>query len=182
MEIRTARLVLRRARPSDLEAIHAILANPRATAYWSTPPHETLDQSRAWLASMIEAPSESSEDFVIEMDGRVVGKAGFWRLPEIGYILDPGVWGRGVAFEATSAVIAHVFATRPLDRLTADVDPNNQGSIRLLEKLGFRLTGSAERTWLIGDAWVDSLYYDLSRADWDARRPVAAQAQDSAPD
>jgi len=50
------------------------------------------------------------------------------------------------------------------------VDPENQPSIRLLEKLGFRQTGSAERTWNIGGEWKDSLYYALKRKDWAARR------------
>ena len=53
MEIRTPRLILRTARPDDLEAMHAVLSDPRATVWWSTPPHETLDQTREWLDASI---------------------------------------------------------------------------------------------------------------------------------
>ena len=53
MEIRTPRLILRTARPDDLEAMHAVLSDPRATVWWSTPPHETLDQTRDWLDASI---------------------------------------------------------------------------------------------------------------------------------
>jgi len=53
--------------------------------------------------------------------------------------------------------------------LTADVDPENAASIRLLERLGFLRTGFAERTWNVGGEWKDSLYYGLSRAVWRAR-------------
>lgn len=165
----TERLVLRRARPDDLDGIHAVLSDPRATAYWSTPPHETLEQSRAWLKGMITSPAEVAEDFIVEMDGRVIGKAGFFRLPEIGFILHPDVWGQGVAYEAASAAIGHVFATRQLEAVTADVEPNNAASIRLLEKLGFHKTGAAERTYLIGGVWQDSIYYELDRAGWALR-------------
>jgi RimJ/RimL family protein N-acetyltransferase len=165
VELRTARLRLRRARPEDLDAIHAVLSDPRATTYWSTPPHTSIDQTRAWLDSMIASPSEVSEDFVVELDGRVIGKAGAWRLPEIGFILHPDVWGQGLAREAVGALVDHIFATRDVEELTADVDPRNLRSLRLVESLGFRRTGSAERTWLVADGWADSVYFAVSRAD-----------------
>lgn len=168
MEIVTARLTLRSARPDDLEAMHAVLSNPRATRWWSTPPHDSLEQTAAWLDSMI-ASGPDHPDFVIELDGLVIGKAGFWRLPDVGYILHPDHWGQGFAGEAVGAAIDQVFATRDLDDLTADVDPDNAASIRLLERLGFVKTGFAERTWNIGGEWKNSLYYGLSRADRSAR-------------
>jgi len=162
-EIVTERLRLRRARPTDLDDLHAVLSHPGAMRWWSTPPHAALDQTRAWLQGMIASPPEVSDDFVVELKGRVVGKAGCYRLPDIGYILHPEVWGRGYATEALSAVVAHLFATRDVDRLTADVDPRNAASLRLLEKLGFVETARASRTWLVGDEWCDSVYLALDR-------------------
>lgn len=168
MEIVTPRLRLRHARPDDLAAMHAVLSDPRATQWWSTPPHASLDETRSWLASMIEGNAEGSDDFVIERDGQVIGKAGFFSLPEVGYILHPDHWGLGLAFEAVGASIAHVFATRQVEGLTADVDPENLASIRLLERLGFARTGFAEKTWNVGGEWKDSLYYTLTRPAWEA--------------
>lgn len=162
--IRTPRLILRPARPDDLYAMHAVLSDPRATLWWSTPPHETLEETRTWLDDMI-ANGPDHPDFVVELDGRVIGKAGFWKLPDVGYILHPDVWGQGIAREAVGAAIDHVFRTCDIETLTADVDPENAASIRLLERLGFSRTGFAERTWNVGGVWKDSLYYALSRAD-----------------
>lgn len=177
MEIRTPRLSLRSARPDDLEAMHAVLSDPRATRWWSTPPHETLDQTRAWLEGMI-ANGPDHPDFVIERDGRVIGKAGFYAMPDIGYILHPDAWGQGLAAEAAGAAIDHVFRTRDVDVLTADVDPENAASIRLLERLGFLRTGFAERTWNVGGEWKDSLYYSLSRAGRQAARSAEERRGD----
>ena len=56
--IRTERLLLRRARHGDLDDIHAVLSDPNAMRYWSTPPHATIEESRAWLDAMIAAPAE----------------------------------------------------------------------------------------------------------------------------
>ncbi|TPW00924.1 MAG: acetyltransferase [bacterium] len=175
MEIRTPRLILRSARSDDLDGLHAVLSDPRATRWWSTPPHETLEQTREWLDAMI-ANGPDHPDFVVELDGRVIGKAGFWRLPDVGYILHPDCWGHGLASEAVGAAIDHVFRTCALETLTADVDPDNAASIRLLERLGFVRTGFAERTWNIGGVWKDSLYYALSRADRAAKGAAQAPA------
>ena len=92
MEFRTERLVLRHARPDDLDGIHAILSDPRAMTYWSSPPHDTIEQSRDWLAKMIAVHLPEGEDLIIERDGQVIGKAGLWRFPEIGFILNPDHW------------------------------------------------------------------------------------------
>jgi RimJ/RimL family protein N-acetyltransferase len=161
--IRTPRLLLRRARIEDLPGIHAIMSDKRAMRYWSSLPHETEEQTREWLQSMIDAPAEASDDYVIEHEGRVIGKAGCHRLPEIGFILDPDCWGKGLAREAMEAVIRHIFATRPVETLIADVDPRNQASLGLLKRLGFRETGRAKGTYMLGDQACDSVYLALAR-------------------
>lgn len=159
----TARLVLRRARPDDLSAMHAVFSDPRATAYWSTLPYETLAQTAAHVDSMT---SPDGDEFIVELEGRVIGKAGSWKLPEIGYILHPDVWGRGIATEALTAVIDHLFASHAVPALIADVDPRNAASVRVLEKLGFAETHRASNTYCIGGVWSDSVYLSLAREDW----------------
>lgn len=163
-EIRTERLLLRRARPDDVHALHAVLSHPEAMRYWSTRPHESVEQTREWMSSMLASvPRSVSDDFVVEHAGRVIGKAGSYRLPEVGYILHPDHWRRGLAFEALDAFVRHAFATHDIPRLVADVDPRNAASIRLLTKLGFHETGRAERTWNVGGEWCDSVYFALER-------------------
>jgi [ribosomal protein S5]-alanine N-acetyltransferase len=161
--IRTERLILRRARIGDLDDVHAMLSHPAAMRYWAHPEHETLTESRNWLEGMAKAASEI--DFLVEHQGRVIGKAGAWRLPEVGFLLHPDHWGKGLALEAMTAVIAHLFAAPDADVLTADVDPRNAASLRLLGKLGFVETGRAERTLKWRDEWCDSVYLALKRPD-----------------
>ena len=162
--VRTARLVMRRAEVRDLGAMHAILSNPVAMRYWSTLPHKPLGESREWLKAMMASPETESDDFVVTLEGRVIGKAGFWRLPEIGYIFHPDHWGQGLARECLSAIIARAFQRSAMDAINADVDPRNQASLGLLGKLGFVETGRKQATWLIGDEWCDSVYLELRRA------------------
>jgi RimJ/RimL family protein N-acetyltransferase len=176
MEIRTKRLLLRTATMGDLALFHPILSDPRAMAYWSTPPHETIERSREWLHSMIAIPPGEGEDFAVEHRGRVIGKAGLFRFPEIGFIFHPDAWGHGFAAEALGAVLERAFETHGLKAVEADVDPRNEASLRLLARLGFRETGRRERTLLIEDQWCDSVDLCLSRAGWAARGAASTEA------
>jgi RimJ/RimL family protein N-acetyltransferase len=158
--LRTARLVLRRAEASDADALFEIFSDAETMRYWSTTPHASIETTRKWLASMIDAPSETSEDFVIEHDGVVIGKVGCYRIPEIGFLLRRDRWGQGLMHEAARALIDHV-RTRTSEPLRADVEPRNAASLRLLARLGFVETHRAERTWCIDGVWTDSVYLTL---------------------
>ncbi len=163
MEIRTERLTLRPARQSDLADVNAFMRHAKAMRYWSTPPHRNIEQTALWLQNMIHAPLEISANFLIEFDGRAIGEVGAFPLPEFGFIVHPDYWRRGFGFEASTAAIDHIFETRMIDTLLADVDPRNDGSISLLVKLGFQKTGEAHRTFCVGGEWVDSAYFSLNR-------------------
>ena len=165
MEITTPRLTLRRARASDLDALHAVLSNEQGMLYWSTAPHERIEQTAEWLESMIASPPELSEDFIIVRDGVAIGKVGAWRLPEFGYILHPDHWGQGLGREAIAAFVTHALARPDVERLIADVDPRNTASLRVLMALGFRETGRAERTLETHIGWCDSVYLEIERGD-----------------
>ncbi len=157
--IHTKRLVLRRARPEDTNALHPIFSDPRAMRYWSTLPHTEIAQTENFVAGMIHG--KDADEFVIEFEGKVIGKAGIWRKGEIGFILAPDVWGRGLGFEACKVLLEHYFDTHPNGVLIADVDPRNEASLKLLDNLGFRRTGYEERTFQLGDEWCDSVYLEL---------------------
>jgi len=161
--LRTSRLVLRRAKVADLTAIHALLCNVRATAFSSDPPHHSLEQSRKWLADMIAIPAQQGEDFVVEHEGRVIGKAGLYRFPEIGFIFHPDVWGSGFALEAIRPLLDRAFNVHALRSVTAEVDPCNEASLRLLDRLGFYRTGTRERISWSGSRWCRRIDLALDR-------------------
>lgn len=163
MKIVTERLLLRRPRPDDLDAMFAIMSDPRAMRYWSTLPHDNREVTRAWLAQMIERTAAGGEDFLVEHNGRVIGNVGAGRLPDFGFIFHPDVWGRGFATEASIAFIDYAFRVTRIDRLAADVGPHNTASLHVLARLGFVETGRAENTFLLGDEWCHSVYLALPR-------------------
>ena len=147
----------------DLEAFFAIMSNPVAMRYWSTLPHSDIEVTRPWLQRMVDREATGGEHFAIEFEGHVVGDVGASRLPEFGFMIHPGYWGRGIATEASSAFIEYAFGATPADQLTADVDPRNTASLKVLDKLGFKVTGTEANTFLLGEEWCDSVYLALPR-------------------
>lgn len=74
--------------------------------------------------------------------GRSIGVCGLVKRDtlddvDLGYALLVDSCGQGYAREAAAAVLAHARAELSLPRIVAITDPDNQASIRLLEKLGF---------------------------------------------
>jgi RimJ/RimL family protein N-acetyltransferase len=161
--IRTARLTLRKPRPDDLADLHRVFSNPQAMRYWSRPEHDSIEETERWLSDMMTTDPAAGDDYLIEYQGRVVGKAGAWRLPEIGYILHPDLWRQGLVAEALTALIPHLFARHDLPFLTAEIDPRNTASQAMLARFGFYETHRAERTLLWRDEWCDSIYFRLDR-------------------
>jgi ribosomal-protein-alanine N-acetyltransferase len=158
---RTERLLLRAATLADCDTFHRILGDPEAMTYWSTTPHRSLAETEVWVRAMIAIPLGEGEDFVVEHDGEVIGNAGLYRFPRIGFILHRDHWGRGFAGEALRFVIDRAFRVHGLERIEADVDPRNQASLACLTRLGFTEYERKERTWMIGGEWLDSVYLEL---------------------
>jgi RimJ/RimL family protein N-acetyltransferase len=130
--------------------------------FWSTEAHRDLAETEGYLASMV-GEAHRGLDFMLEMHGRIIGKAGAWNPPEIGFLLSRDYWGRGLMEEALRAIIPHLFAVTELPQLTADADPRNEASLRLLTKVGFQETGRAERTFFTHGEWTDSVYLTCPR-------------------
>ena len=164
MILHSARLLLRPLAWGDVADMHAVMRRPEAMRYWSTLPHADLAATESWMARKLAREDRTSE-FAMVLDGRVVGTVGGDQLPEIGFILHPDHWGKGLVSEAMAVVVAHIFASQPIAALTADVDPRNAASLRVLERLGFVVAGSAENTFLLGEEWCHSVYLRLDRPD-----------------
>ena len=150
--IETERLVLRRPRREDAEAIFARYASDAAvTRYLSWPRHETVETTRTFLVHADEEwEREPAGAYLIESreSGELLGGTGLhFDAPDratTGYVLARDAWGRGYATEAVRAVVelAHRLG---VERLVAHCHPENVASCRVLEKGGFVREGVLPR-------------------------------------
>lgn len=160
----TTRLVLRSLALSDAAAMHPWFMDPEVMRFWSTLPHRDFAQTEAWVRASVEAQAEGkAHDFAVFSGGRMIGRIAFWDGPELGFLFDPAFQGQGFASEALKAMIAFGFDELGFDELTADVDPDNAASLRLLERNGFTRVGFAKDTFEIGGKFFDSVYLALKR-------------------
>jgi ribosomal-protein-alanine N-acetyltransferase len=142
--LETKRLRLRPPRMEDLAAHHAALGSDGAVT-WLREPRSVAD-SEAVLRRRVEHFEQHGFGmWVVELadTGEFLGEAGLQHFEgteevEVGYYLARATWGAGVATEAGRAAVAHGFDTLGLDHIVAVVRPENEGSKRVLAKLGLR--------------------------------------------
>ena len=95
------------------------------------------------LALDLKSPLATEVDITalpIVDDTAIIGSIGSVRDGELGYMLHPAVWGKGIAPEALRAYIPSYFARfADKEKLTAYTDTQNPRSNRVLEKIGFVL-------------------------------------------
>jgi RimJ/RimL family protein N-acetyltransferase len=88
------------------------------------------------------------------------------RRAEVGFGLCSEFWRQGYMREALAALVRFAFGTLGLRRLEADVDPRNENSLRLLDRLGFRREGLLRERWNVGDEIQDSAFLGLLAGEW----------------
>lgn len=80
---------------------------------------------------------------------------GAFRACHLGYSTDEAHQGQGLMTEVLTACVDHMFQRIGLNRVMANYMPENKASARLLNKLGFKVEGKAERYLLINGKWQD---------------------------
>lgn len=94
----------------------------------------------------------------------------------LGYWLGEPYSKRGLMGDAVSAVIPQVFGPMRLHRIEAACIPDNERSMRLLERAGFRREGYLNGYLKINGAWRDHLLYALIEEDWRMAQARLAKA------
>ena len=87
-----------------------------------------------------------------------------------GYWIDRDHQGTGLATEAMTGALGFAFKELGLHRVQAAIMPHNPGSIRVVEKCGFRKEGYAERYLKIADVWEDHLVFAITEEEHPAKR------------
>jgi len=172
-----ARVQLRPLRASDADDLFAVHSDPRVMRYWSHAPWTDREQAVARIAQL--AHDRANAEFYTWAntlaDDRLIGTVSLFavnrnqRRGEIGYALAASAWGHGYANEGLSLAIAHAFGTIGLERLEADIDPRNEASCKLVERVGFQREGLLRQRWRVADEVTDSAMYGLLRAEYVAR-------------
>lgn len=143
----TPRLQLRCPSLGDLEPMFRQATDPRVIKHVWRAPAASIEVTRAKLELILENLRKGDGvawTLASPGDGSFLGTAALWRWDkpnfrvEIGYDLVPEAWGQGLVTEALEPVLRFGFEQMGLHSVEAHVHPDNVGSIRVLEKHGFR--------------------------------------------
>ena len=186
----TPRLLLRAPRTTDVAEIRRLLrANHEHLKPWNPapPPGEdpssiteisktVLRQRREWKLGrgyvFMVAEREHPTAFIgkIALSGIMRGAMyGAY----LGYWMSEDVQGQGYVTEALRAVLDFAFGPAGLHRVQAAIMPRNARSLRVIEKLGFRREGYAERYLQIAGKWEDHIVFARTREE---HEPPAREA------
>lgn len=88
------------------------------------------------------------------------------RAGEIGYIINPDYWGKGIATEVAALLIDFGFNVLNMHRIFATCDPRNIGSAKVLDKVGMIREGRIRDDLLVKDGWRDSFLYSILENEW----------------
>ena len=147
MILETERLQLRMLSLDDAEFVLRLLNEPSFIQNIGDRGVRTIDDARAYI---LKGPIASYEKFgfglwMVEtrLENTPIGICGLLKRDvlddvDIGYALLPEFWSQGYALESASAVIRYASENLGLKRIVAVVNSDNQSSIRLLEKMGFK--------------------------------------------
>lgn len=145
--VETDRLTLRRISSADAEFIVELLTDPAFLRFIGDRGVRSVDDAHRYIQN---GPVESYERhgfglYLVELKGDAtpIGMCGLLKREslsdvDLGYAFLPAFRGRGYALEAAAAVMDYGRKTVGLERIVAVVSPDNDGSIRVLERLGFR--------------------------------------------
>ena len=174
--LETERLLLREIIETDAPAVFATHGDAELMRLFGSDPLTDLAGAEALIrtfASERKLPSPGTR-WAIEIKGTagLVGTCALfgwhrgWRKCIIGYELAKGAHGKGYMYEALGAALSWGFKEMELNRVEAQVHPNNEPSLKLLRRLHFEEEGLLRQGGYWGGQYHDLLQYSLLRRDW----------------
>ena len=147
--LETERLILRELTLDDLDHLFALYHSPDARKYYSEgiPSYEETKQELEWMIQQCYARYRFGMWATIHKEtGKFIGRCGLTPMNiegreeiEVGYMLAKEYWGQGLATEAAQAILQYGLEQVGLSRLICVINPANQASSRVAQKIGMTL-------------------------------------------
>lgn len=172
----TKRLILRAWEETDVNDLYEYakseLVGP--SAGWGV--HKNKEESKEILKMFIL--NGDTYAIVLKRENKVVGSIGLHNRKsdlniielvhkDIGYVLNPNYWGRGIMPEAVSCLLKYGFNDLNLDLVSCSHFDFNNKSKRVIEKCGFKYKfQKKEKLKFLEDKEVTTLYYNISKNEY----------------
>lgn len=171
ISVKTKRLLLR-----DLQASDAKTYAKLGVSYYSTGKINTPQKAKEHIKRVLKSKDGFEWGIFLKDTGELIGVVELSHLSwfdhaagEMSHNIQKRHQGRGYGLESGRALIDYCFDIMKLHKLYSDTDEGNEGAMKLLKKLGFKLEGVIREKHRINSAWIDELDYGLLRSEWKKR-------------
>jgi len=170
-EIKTKRLLLRRMTDADATELLFMRSDEKVMQFIGREKMKSLEDAIAFVQK-INVSVDTNESIMWalalqEEPARMIGTICFWNIlkdhyrAEVGYMLHPNFWGKGIMKEAVIAVVDFGFNEMKLHGIEGHINPENAVSGIVLEKCGFVREAYFKENFCFRGKFSDTAVYSL---------------------
>lgn len=160
----TERLTLRRMKVADSYDMYEYARLAQVTEYLLWEPHQCHEQTKDYLhyiQKSYRAGNFYDWAVILNDEKKMIGTCGFTSLDfnnnsaEVGYVINPKFWNRGIATEAVRRVVDFGFMELNAHRIEAKYMIGNDSSRRVMEKCGMSFEGVLRSSMFVKGKYRD---------------------------
>ena len=168
--LETARLQLRCISEKDAAEMFFLKSNKEVLKYLDRDAFVSKTEALTFIKlilSKLQNNESVSWAITYKDSGKMIGTIEYWRFikehfrAEVGYMLHPDEWGKGIMKEALGKVIQYAFKEIGLHSIEANINPGNAASAALLESKGFVKEAYFRENYYHSGNFTDSVIYSL---------------------
>jgi len=168
-ELSTERLLLRRLTANDTNDVFFLRSDESILKHLGRVPTRNMKEAEDFIL-MINQSIDSNESILWAITlkdnpVKVIGTICYWRIQkehfraEIGYVLAPDYWRKGIMREALLEILKYGFIEMKLHSIEARVDGENLASSALLENVGFIKEGLLKEDFFFEGNFYNTVIY-----------------------
>lgn len=168
-ELKTERLLLRRLEKTDANEMFFLRSNDDVLQYLGKEPASSVKEAEEFIVKINKAVDDNESILwgiaLLSHPAVIIGTICLWNFKpenyrcEIGYILHPNHWRKGIMKDAIFCVIDYGFNVLKLHSIEALLSPRNVASSALLGKTGFIKEGHLRQNFYFRGEFDDTLIY-----------------------
>ena len=174
------RLNLMPTTSDHFEDLHTLFKDPETMHFMPTPPHEDAEVTLQHLQQEMSLPGAQYWTIFLKNGSEPIGlinMLGDTNVPGMGYLIKRNYWGQGLAAEACRQVITYQFENTGIDQIELWINEDNHASIRVAEKLGFKLKGHLLQKYSYEMNHHVMLVYGIWKEEWSGKKHIHGLAR-----
>lgn len=176
--LETKRLILHKTEEEDLKKLWKILCLDDVNKYYlTTKINFNWEEEKKWqYKKLAEASNNDIFRWTIELkeNNEVIGQISIQEnednkdlaIRDIGWFINPKYQRKGYCYEAALEVLKYMFLEVEIDSIETAIAKDNEPSWKLIEKLGFKKSGSKKLKYTFISEEVEGIKYKLTKNDF----------------